>query len=443
MSFEVMLPEIPDRCFVISRESTAFDGRKKDTQAIQKTIDRAAEAGGGRVVLPAGIWYTGPIRLRSRIDFHLERGAVLLFSKSKEEYPVVKTEYEGAERWRTVSPILAEDEEDVAITGSGIIDGNGQLWRPVKQFKVTQPQWRELLSQSRYTREGKDGQIWFPTESSYMGDMGAPCADPAEQYDYYRPVMVHLKRCRRVLVEGVTLQNSPAWNLHPCFCEHVTVRNAIIRNPYYAQNGDGLDLESCRYAEIADTVFDVGDDAICLKSGKGAQARRLEFPTEYVKIHDCTVYHGHGGFVVGSEMSRGVRHVNVRNCCFMGTDVGIRFKSAYGRGGVVEDILIEDIYMTKIVKEAVIFTMKYILDNEKEGVISELIPEDIPYFRNVTVRRVTCLGAGLALRVEGLPQAQDAISQIAIEDSFFAARERDSVVYAREIDMKDVEYVQM
>lgn len=441
--FQVLLPRIPDRSFVVPGEGALNDGCGKNTQAIQQTIDRAAEAGGGRVILPPGIWYTGPIRLRSGIDLHLESGAVLLFSKSKEEYPLVRTDFEGMGALRTVSPILAEDAEDVAITGRGVIDGSGQLWRPVKRFKMTEPEWRRLLEQSEHILEAQDGQIWFPTESSYEGALGVPCEDPAGQYDYYRPVMVQFMRCRRVLVEGVTLQNSPAWNLHPCFCEHVTVRNAVIRNPYYAQNGDGLDLESCRYAEIAYTSFDVGDDAICLKSGKGAEARRLEFPTEYVDIHDCTVYHGHGGFVVGSEMSRGVRHVTVRNCCFMGTDVGIRFKSAYGRGGVVEDILIRDIRMTNIVKEAVIFTMNYTLGYEKAGAVSEPAAEDIPYFRDVTLERIVCLGAELALRVEGLSQAEDAISKITIRDSYFEVRMKDSILYAQRIYLENIKYKQI
>ncbi len=217
----------------------------------------------------------------------------------------------------------------------------------------------------------------------------------------------------------------------------------MIRNPYCAQNGDGLDLESCRYAEIAHTSFDVGDDAICLKSGKGAEARRLQFPTEYVDIHDCTVFHGHGGFVVGSEMSRGVRHVRVRNCSFLGTDVGIRFKSAYGRGGVVEDILIQDIRMTNIVREAVIFTMKYTLGYEKPETVSSLVQEDIPYFRDIVLERIVCLGAELALCVEGLSQKEDSISKITIRDSRFAARRRDSILYAQRIYLENIKYEQI
>ena len=441
--FQVLLPRIPDRSFVVPGEGALKDGMGKNTQAIQQTIDRAAEAGGGRVILPAGIWYTGPVRLHSRIDLHLESGAVLLFSKSQEEYPLVRTDFEGMGALRTVSPLSAEDAEDVAITGSGIIDGSGQLWRPVKRFKVTETEWRRLMGQSEHVLGAEDGQIWFPTASARAGAAGVPCEDPAQQYDYYRPVMVQFMRCRRVLVEGVTLQNSPAWNLHPCFCEHVTVRNAVIRNPYCAQNGDGLDLESCRYAEIAHTSFDVGDDAICLKSGKGAEARRLEFPTEYVDIHDCTVFHGHGGFVVGSEMSRGVRHVRVRNCSFLGTDVGIRFKSAYGRGGVVEDILIQDIRMTNIVREAVIFTMKYTLGYEKPETVSSLVQEDIPYFRDIVLERIVCLGAELALCVEGLSQKEDSISKITIRDSRFAARRRDSILYAPRIYLENIKYEQI
>ena len=162
--FQVLLPRIPDRSFVVPGE--------------------------GRVILPAGIWYTGPVRLHSRIELHLESGAVLLFSKSQEEYPLVRTDFEGMGALRTVSPLSAEDAEDVAITGSGIIDGSGQLWRPVKRFKVTESEWRRLMGQSEHVLGAEDGQIWFPTASARAGAAGVPCEDPAQQYDYYRPVMV-------------------------------------------------------------------------------------------------------------------------------------------------------------------------------------------------------------------------------------------------------------
>lgn len=409
--FTVELPKIPDREYNVKDFGALNGGTKSNTKAINAAIAKANAEGGGKVIIPAGIWLTGPIELKSNIDLHLENGAVLLFDKNEEEYPLYMSDFEGMECIRAKSPITAENVSNIAITGTGTIDGNGQLWRPIKQFKMTQRQWDALLKKSEYTVTEKDGQIWLPTKTSFDGwnkskqkSSELENLDTAQKYwDFFRPVMVRLYQCDHILIENVTLQNSPAWNLHPCFCQHVTIKNANIRNPYYAQNGDGLDLESCQYAQITGTTFDVGDDAICMKSGKGEKARQIKVPTEYVRISNCTVYHGHGGFVVGSEMSRGVRNVEVKNCTFIGTDVGIRFKSAIGRGGVVEDITLDGIQMMDIEKEAIIFTMAYVLDYREEAQKAAAVrAEDIPYFRNITMKNIVCSGAEYGLKAEGI-----------------------------------------
>lgn len=415
MNFTVELPEINNRDYDI-RDFGAVNGGKScdaktNMDAINHAIRTAHENGGGRVVIPSGIWMSGPVRLLSHVELHVKAGAILSFDKQESLYPLYLSDYEGTETIRALSPIHAEHASHIAITGSGTIDGNGQLWRPVKEFKVTKKQWQELLGKSSYTVQANDGSIWLPSKSAFDGwnlslshDSALEDLAAAQPYwDFFRPVMVRLFHCDHVLIENITLQNSPAWNLHPCFCEHVTVKNANIRNPYYAQNGDGLDLESCKYVEITGTTFDVGDDAICMKSGKGKKARETKVPTEYVRISDCTVYHGHGGFVVGSEMSRGVRHVEVSNCSFIGTDVGIRFKSAIGRGGVVEDITLDTIQMTDIVHEAIIFTMGYVLDyREPAKQTTAVDAEDIPYFKDITMHNITCNHAQTGFKAEGL-----------------------------------------
>lgn len=453
---EVRLPEIPEQRYVITEYGAVRNGKASNTKAFAAAIAAASEAGGGTVVIPAGIWLTGPIELKSNIRLYACRGAIVMFDKNPEEYPVFLADYEGQPRIRTVSPIHAREAENIAISGEGIFDGNGQLWRPLKQMKTTEKQWKKCLEDSSYVLKGKEGGIWMPTESSYRGaiqgepDVISPDADieaalkkASECYDYYRPVMVSLVKCDRVLIEGVTLQNSPAWNVHPLFCTNLTIRRASIRNPYWAQNGDGLDLESCSRVHIHEVQFDVGDDGICMKSGKNAVARTIPVPTEDVYIHDCVVYHGHGGFVVGSEMSRGVRRVTVENCTFVGTDVGIRFKSALGRGGVVEDIDIRDIYMTDIVNEAVIFTMGYVLNNS-DGT-DELNPvetagEDIPEFKNVRMKNINCVGARQAIKIEGLKQQP--IHDLTIEDSFFKAEIGYTESYAENILLKNVEIIE-
>ena len=402
-SFSVIIPEISKKEFDLRAYGAIGDGRASNTEAFRKAIEAAA-AEGGRVIVPNGIWLTGPIRLLPNTELHLEDNAVILFDKDPEEYPLVITDFEGIMRIRARSPIYAENATNIAVTGNGIINGNGHLWRPVKEFKMTARQWKELLGKAPYVLESKEGGIWFPAQSMfdtaltgeiYPGDF-ASCeealAAASPYYDFYRPAMVSFRYCSNILIEGVHLQDSPAWTLHPYFCEHLTVRGVRITNPPYAQNGDGIDAESCRYVHIHHCELQTGDDGICLKSGKDREARKLLKPCEDVFIHDCKVGMSHGGFVIGSEMSRGVRNVLVKDCTFIDSDVGIRFKSAMGRGGVVEDIYLENILMAGIKKECLTMTMNYVLNTVSgdDPVVQSTDPEDIPYFRNIELKNCIC-----------------------------------------------------
>lgn len=446
-TFTVELPIFPDRKVSITDYNAVPGGTVSNTVAINNAIKALANLGGGTVIVPKGIWLTGPITLKSNINLHLEKGAFITFDKNPEEYPVILTDYEGQPRLRAVSPIHAFDEENIAITGDGVIDGNGHEWRPLKKFKITNKQWETRKEKSPYFIETEEGGIWYPTKTSYEGCLvGEPSLDDPDAiakatpyYDHYRPVMTNLVRCNKILIEGVTLQNSPAWNLHPLLCTNLTLRNAFIRNDSFAQNGDGLDLESCRFVDIYNVKFDVGDDAICMKSGKNAIARKIAVPTEHVRIRDCVVYHGHGGFVVGSEMSRGIRDVVIENCLFIGTDTGIRFKSAIGRGGVVEDITIKDIQMTDIATDAIIFTMGYVLyhlDHEKSDQPEEILEEDIPEFKNITIRDVNCIRAGQAIKIEGLEQLP--IHDLTLENVYIQAKKGIEIKNANQIFLKNV-----
>lgn len=410
---EVLLPQIPDRSFTLTDFGAVGDGLTDNTDAFQRAIQACSEAGGGRVMIPAGLWLTGPLKLASRLELHTEAGAVVLFTKDFEQYPLVMSTFEGIPSVRCQSPLDAEGLEHIALTGEGVFDGNGEAWRPVKRWKMTGPQWEKLVKSGGVT--DREGEFWWPSEAAMNGRAHTEQLvqegnhDPSayEAYRaYLRPNLLSFRKCKYILLDGPTFQNSAAWCLHPWASEHVTVRNVNVRNPWFAQNGDGLDLDSCRYAIIENCSFDVGDDAICMKSGKDEAGRALGIPCEYVTIRDCIVYHGHGGFVIGSEMSGGVRRVRVSDCTFMGTDIGLRFKSARGRGGVVEEIEISRIRMNQIAGEAISFHLFYAGVEGSGSAQNDVYPvtEGTPIFRNIEIRDVVCSGAHTALIVNGLPE---------------------------------------
>jgi len=415
MNFKVIRPQFKNEKYNILDFGAKSDISFNNQKAIQAAIDECNKNGGGMVVIPDGYYYTGPIELKSNVNLYVSNNAYVKFNKEKEQYPLIWTEYEGIKRIRTVSPISAKDCENIAITGNGIMDGSGDLWRGIKEWKLTVKEWKKCLSKSPYVLKGNECGIWCPTKTYYEGCIkGEPdYNDPnalemaSEHWDVYRPVFVSFINCDKVLIEDVTLQNSPAWNVHPLYCTNFTMNNAVIKNKFSAQNGDGIDLESCQNCEISNSVFEVGDDGICIKSGKNKEARQKKVPTKNVWIHDCKVFNAHGGFVVGSEMSRGVSNILVENSVFAGTDIGVRFKSAIPRGGVVEDIEIRNIYMNEIVEEGIIFTMGYVLVNiedNKESKTKEVAMEDVPEFKDITLDNIVCNGAKVALKVNGLPE---------------------------------------
>ncbi len=226
--------------------------------------------------------------------------------------------------------------------------------------------------------------------------------------------MVSLISCNKVLLDGPVFQNSPAWCIHPLMCENLTVRNIDVRNPWYSQNGDGIDIESCKNSVVYDCTFDVGDDAICIKSGKDQEGRDRGIPTENLIVKNCVVYHGHGGVTVGSEMSGGVKNMHVSGCTFIGTDVGLRFKSNRGRGGVVENIYISNIDMINIPTNAISFNLYYgglapdelMAQSEEEKMNSEIheVTEETPQFKDISIKNITCKGAHQAIYLQGLPE---------------------------------------
>lgn len=269
----VQEPQIPNNTVRITDFGAVGDGLVKNTQAFERAIAAAAAKGGGKVVIPRGMWLTGPIVLKSNINLHAEDGALVVFS---------------------------QDLENIAITGPGTFDGSGDAWRPVNKEKMTDAQWKKLVNSGGVLSDDK--KKWYPTEQLKKGDstgnFNVPDFKTVAEFeavkDFLRPVLLSLINCNKVLLDGPTFQNSPAWNLHPLMCQDVTIRNLNVGNPWYSQNGDGLDLESCNNAVIYDITFDVGDDAICFKSGKDQDGRERGIPTENVVVKNCVVYHGHG-----------------------------------------------------------------------------------------------------------------------------------------------------
>lgn len=419
-----------------------------NTPAINAAIDSCNARGGGVVYIPAGLWLTGPIRMRSHVNLHVAKGALLQFSDDYTQYPFVRTNWEGLDAIRNHSPIYGIDLEDVAITGEGILDGAGFAWRPLKSSKVTAEVWQKLLASGGVLNESKD--TWYPTKGALLGSQRTRPGVIAEGYDeakaleikeFLRPNMVLFIGCKRLLIDGPTFQNSPAWTLHALLCTHFTLKNVTVKNPAFAQNGDGVDVESTRFFRVENCVFDTGDDGICLKSGRNEEGRKRGVPTSDGIIAGCTVYKAHGGFVVGSEMSGGVRNIFVSGCTFLGSDIGLRFKTTRGRGGVVEDIYIADINMVDIPAEAILFDMYY---NGKEAAEALKNPEmkalpvtvETPAFRRIFIRNIACRGAKHALYVQGLPEMN--VREVALENAIFRSENGMTSVEGDGIRLKNV-----
>ena len=358
---KVQQPVFPAYEVNISKFGAKGDGMTLNTKAINDAIKEVNQRGGGKVIIPEGTWLTGPIELLSNVNLYTERNALILFTGDFEAYPIIPTSFEGLETRRCQSPISARNAENIAITGYGIFDGNGDCWRPVKKEKLTASQWNKLVKSGGVLDEQE--RIWYPTAGSLKGAMAC---------------------------------------------------NIQVINPWYSQNGDALDLESCKNALILNSVFDAGDDAICIKSGKDENGRRRGEPCQNVIVKNNTVLHGHGGFVVGSEMSGGVKNIYVEDCTFLGTDVGLRFKSTRGRGGVVENIYINNINMINIPNEPLLFDLFYggkgAGEESEEDLLSRMktaippVTEETPAFRDIHISNVICRGSGRAMFFNGLPE---------------------------------------
>lgn len=405
----VQRPSFPDYQVDIRDFGAKADDETLNTEAINNAIKAVSEKGGGKVVIPEGLWLTGPVVLQNNVNLHVEKNALVLFSGDADLYPLVRTSFEGLDMLRCQSPISAMNAENIAITGHGVLDGSGDSWRPVKRNKMTDGQWKSLLKSGGVVDES--GKVWYPNEGALKASILTGSKEKREISDsewegmkrWLRPVLLSIVKSKRVLLEGVTFRNSPSWCLHPLSCEDLTLNGVKVFNPWYSQNGDALDVESCKNVVVTNSLFDAGDDAICIKSGKDADGRRRGEPCENVLVKNNTVLHGHGGFVVGSEMSGGVRNVYVADCTFIGTDVGLRFKSTRGRGGVVENVYVDNINMINIPGDALIADLYYAV-KDAPGAPVPAVTEETPSFKNIHISNISCKGAGRAMFLNGLPE---------------------------------------
>jgi len=371
-------PEFPDLRVDIRDFGAVEGGIVKNTKPIADAIAYCAAQGGGHVVFPAGTWLTGPIHFRSNIDLHFEEGCKIEFSEEFADYlPPVYGILAGIRCYCPSHLIYAYRCKNIAISGTGTLDGHGQVWWPMA---YKNPGMADLLVAGR---EGRplEGRVYDRIE------------------DGVRPRMIQLVECENILIENVHLQNSPSWTVHPAWCQNITVRGLTIVNPQkVSHNTDGVNLESCKRGLIENCEIDTSDDVICLKAGRDEDAWEVGIPCEDIEVRNCHANRGHGGLTLGSETSAGIRNAWLHDCHFEDTYSGVRVKTMQGRGGVVENVDFENITVDNARLEAVYFTVRYTgepLDDHGKAV------ENMPTVRNISVENLRCGNAKIGIYVQG------------------------------------------
>jgi polygalacturonase len=401
----IQAPSFPKRDFDITKYGAAGDGVKDSTEAIARAIAECNRAGGGRVVVPRGVYSTAAIHLKSNVDLHVSAGATLRFVRESARYlPLVPTRWEGTECMNYSAFIYADGQENIAVTGDGTLDGNADsdhwwIWARRGGANV------QSVSEARRR----------------LLDMGARDVPLAQRLfgegSYLRPNFIQPYRSRNVLIEGVTIHNSPMWEINPVLCTNVTVRNITIMS--HGPNNDGCNPDSCRDVLIENCSFDTGDDCIAIKSGRNRDGRRVGVPSENVIIRNCEMKDGHGGVTIGSEMSGGVRNVYAENCKLSSPNLNqaLRFKTNAMRGGTIENVYFRNMEIGEI-SDAVL----QIDFNYEEGANG---PER-PVVRNIDLRDVTCKKAKYALNLRGF--ANSPIQGVHLERCSFENVGADNVV---------------
>ncbi len=385
---QIKAPEFAKKDFLVTNYGAVNNGTTDNTKAIKKAIEECNKQGGGRVVVPAGVYLSGPIYLKSNVNLHLEKGAKIIFSTNPDDYlPVVYTRWEGIELMNYSPLIYAYKEKNIGITGEGIFDGQASLtnWWP----------WKGGRGWVKGTPQQQD-QDKRPALFK-MADNDVPVKDRVFGKGFYlRPQFVQPYLCENILIEGVTFVNSPMWNLNPVLCTNITIQKVTIEG--HGPNTDGCDPESCKNVLIKDCYFNTGDDCIAIKSGRNKDGRKINVPSENIVIQGCIMANGHGGVVIGSEISGGVRNVFAENCKMNSPELDrvLRIKTSAERGGITENIYLRNIEVGEVRKEVIIATMHY---KDEKG-------DFIPTIRNVEVRNMTVKkGGDFGVLIQGYQQA--------------------------------------
>lgn len=413
-------PVFPDRDFLITTYGAVGDGVADCTAAFKSAIEACSAAGGGRVVVPSGRFQTGPIHLRSNINLYLERGATVAFQRDPSRYlPAVFTRWEGVEVMNYSPFIYAFEQQNIAISGQGTLDGqaDNQHWWP----------WNGKPAYG--WKQGDPNQIQGRKRLFDMAERGIPAPKRVfGEADKLRPNFIQPYRCRNVLIEGVTIINSPMWEIHPVLCTNVSVRHVAVRT--HGPNNDGCNPESCRDVLIDNCEFDTGDDCIAIKSGRNADGRRLNAPTENVIVRDCRMKDGHGGVTIGSEISGGVRNVFVERCVMdsPNLDRALRFKNNAARGGVIENVYMRDCQVGEVADAVLAIDFHY-----EEGARGNFTP----IVRNVEMRDVTGAKSDYALYLRGFETAP--IRNVRLTDCSFDNVARVNVIeHVRDLRLERV-----
>ncbi|KEO75690.1 glycoside hydrolase family 28 protein [Anditalea andensis] len=363
---QIIAPQFPDHNFLITDYGAVEGGETKSTQAFTDAIAACHEAGGGRVVVPAGVYLTGAIHLLSNVNLHLEEGATIQFSRDPKDYlPLVFSRWEGMELMNYSPFVYAYEQENIAVTGLGTLDGNSDMenwwpWCGAKKFG-----WEEGMGKQTPARNQLHQMVAdeVPATERLFGEG-----------HYLRPQFVQFYKCKNILIEGITLINSPMWNIHPVLSENITVDR--VRIITLGPNNDGCNPEACKNVLIKDSYFDTGDDCIAIKSGRNEDGRNIGRPSENIIIEGCEMKEGHGGVVIGSEISGGARNIFAQDLIMSSPNLDrvLRIKTSSKRGGVVENVYMRNVSVGTYKEAAVRFNMFY----EEEG-------DHIPTIRNIYV----------------------------------------------------------